>query len=73
MALEQYERNRMIVDLPSEVQLAIRLRAVKSNTTTGAVVCEAVQRAFAKDIEEAKVALAEQQHLPKPSTKRQKS
>jgi hypothetical protein len=73
MASENTERNRMIVDLPSEVQMAIRLRAVKSNTTTGAVVCEAVHQAFAKDIEEARAALAEQRHPPKPSTGRQKN
>ncbi len=54
MPSDNQERNRMIVDLPSEVQLAIRLRAVKSSTTTGAVVCEAVHRAFARDVEEAK-------------------
>jgi hypothetical protein len=72
MSTENNERNRMIVDLPSEVQLAIRLRAVKSSTTTGNVVCEAVQNTFAKDVEEARAALAEQQSQ-KPSTKRQKA
>jgi hypothetical protein len=72
MPAENQERNRMIVELPSEVQLAIRLRAVKSSTTTGDVVCEAVQRTFAKDVEEAKAALAEQRHS-KPSTGRQKT
>ena len=69
MSSENRERNRMIVDIPSEVQLAIKLRAVKSNTTTGAVVCEAVNHAFAKDVEEAKAALAEQ-HSSKPTTGR---
>ena len=59
MATENPERNRMIVDLPSDVQMAIKLRAVKSNMTTGAVVCEAVQKAFGKDILEARSALAE--------------
>ncbi len=73
MPSENHDRNRMIVDLPSEVQLAIRLRAVKSSTTTGAVVCEAVQHTFARDIEEAKAALAEQRNASKPSTGRQKS
>jgi hypothetical protein len=65
------DRARMIVDLPSEVQMAIRLRAVKSNMTTGAVVCLAVQQAFGNDVQEAKAALAEQ-HGSKPSTKRQR-
>jgi hypothetical protein len=72
MAVEHSERNRMIVDLPSEVQMAIRLRAVKSNTTTGAVVCEAMQRTFGNDLEEARAALAEQQS-PKPSAGRKKN
>jgi hypothetical protein len=73
MSSNSNERNRMIVDLPSEVQMAIRLRAVKSNTTTGNVVCEAVQRAFASDVAEAKAALAEQQQSAKPGTKRQQT
>jgi hypothetical protein len=70
MQTDETERTRMIVDLPSEVQMAIKLRAVKRSTTTGAIVCEAVQLAFGQDIEEARAALAEQQ---KPSGKRQKS
>jgi hypothetical protein len=53
------ERIRMMVDLSSDVQMAIKLRAVKSNMTTGAVVCEAVQTAFSKDIQEARSILAE--------------
>jgi len=53
------DRNRMIVDVPSDVQMAIRLRAVKSQTTTGAVVCEAVQQVFGKELQEAKTVLAE--------------
>jgi hypothetical protein len=72
MQSDNQERNRMIVDLPSEVQMAIRLRAVKSATTTGAVVCEAVQLAFAKDIEEARAALSLQQNSSKSSTRRQR-
>ena len=64
MALEQNERNRMILEIPSEVQMAIRLRAVKSNMTTGDVVREAVQHRFGKDIEEARAALAEKEQKP---------
>jgi hypothetical protein len=45
---------RMILDLPLDVQMAIRLRAVKSRKTTGQVVSEAIQAVFAHDIEEAK-------------------
>jgi hypothetical protein len=59
----------MIVDVPSDVQMAIKLRAIKGGMTTGAVVCEAVQKVFATELEEAKIALATQ----KPSTRRQKS
>jgi hypothetical protein len=59
MSLEINARNRMILELPSEVQMAIRLRAVKSNATTGEVVCEAIQHRFGRDVEEARAALAE--------------
>lgn len=72
MQSETPDRNRMIVDLPSDVQMAIRLRAVKSNMTTGAVVCQAVQHVFGSDVQEAKVALAQQQQESKQSTKRQR-
>lgn len=72
MASENCERNRMIVDLPSEVQMAIKLRAVKSNTTTGAVVAEAVQHTFTKDLEEARASLAENRQSSR-STGRQKT
>ena len=70
MPSEANERNRMIVDLPPDVQMAIRLAAVKSNITTGSVVCEAVQQAFSRELDDARVALAEQK--TKPGTKRQK-
>lgn len=56
---ETCPRIRMIVDLPIDVQMAIKLRAVKSNSTTGEVVCEAIQRTFSKDVEEARIVLAE--------------
>ena len=59
MARPKNERTRMIVDLPSDVQMAIKLRAVKGNSTTGAVVCEAIQKTFSKDIQEARSVLAE--------------
>jgi hypothetical protein len=60
MPAENTERNRMIVDLPAEVQMAIKLRAVKGDMTTGAVVSEAVKQVFGRDIDEAKAALADQ-------------
>jgi hypothetical protein len=52
-------RSRMILELPTHVQMAIKLRAVKKGMTTGAVVCEAIQKVFESDIQEAKNALAE--------------
>lgn len=45
---------RMILDLPREIQLTIRLRALKSGTTTGEVVEEAMRLAFPEEIKEAK-------------------
>ena len=55
---------RMMLELPSEAQMAIKIRAAKSNMSTGSVVCEAVQKAFGADIREAKVALAEIAKMP---------
>ena len=66
MPLDNRNRNRMIFDLPTETQLAIRLRALKSSTTPAQVICEAMQRTFAPDLEEAKLILAEQNPPPKP-------
>ena len=43
----------MIVDIPLEVQMAIRLRAVKNNCTTGEVVEAAVVYTYPEDIKEA--------------------
>lgn len=61
------ERTRMIVDIPREVQMAIRLRAVKDGITTGAVVEDAIFRVFRQDIDEAKVAIAEAMQQKGPS------
>ena len=69
---ENSDRNRMIIDLPSEVQMAIKIKAVKSNTTTGAVVSEAMHQTFASFIEEARAALAENQ-VSKNGTRRHKN
>ena len=60
MAKESTERTRMMIDLPAEVQMAIKLRAVKRNVTTGAVVALAMTQAFGEDVEEALSILAEQ-------------
>jgi hypothetical protein len=53
--------------------MAIRLRAVKDSTTTGAIVCAAVQSAFSKEVEEAKAVLADKDEPAKPDAKRRKS
>jgi hypothetical protein len=71
MAAGTNDRNRMIVDLPSDVQMAIRLRAVKTSTTTGDVVCQAVQKVFSTDVQEARAVLA--QHQEEKPSRRQKS
>jgi len=44
---------RMILDLPPEVQMAIRLRAAKNRITTGQVVTDAVRAAFPGDVADA--------------------
>ena len=36
--------NRMILELPEDIQMAIRLRAVKNNEKTGQVVADAIQK-----------------------------
>jgi hypothetical protein len=47
------DRYRMIFDLPASVQMAIRLRAVKDNCTTGDVLERAIRHTFPQDIFEA--------------------
>jgi len=47
-------RTRMIFDVPREVQMAIRLRAVKAGMTTGDVVAAAIAQAFPDEVREAK-------------------
>jgi hypothetical protein len=54
------ERGRMIVDVPNDVQMAIRLAAVKTGATTGDIVTQAVKQAFRDDLREAKRVLAKQ-------------
>jgi hypothetical protein len=60
----------MIVDVPSDIQMAIRLRAVKSQTTTGAVICEAVEQIFGRELQEAKAVLAEKHNDSKSTARR---
>lgn len=52
------ERPRMILDLPPEVQMAIKLRAVKDDCTTGTVVAAAIAQVFPADLAEARNVLA---------------
>ena len=59
MSLSKTKRDRMMIDLAPEVQMAIKIRAAKSNMTTGAVVTEAIEKVFGRYIEEAKAAIAE--------------
>jgi len=53
------QRGRVIFELPLEVQMAIKLRAAKTNAAMGTVVSEAIQKVFVAEIREAKAALAE--------------
>jgi hypothetical protein len=64
------ERGRMIFDLPSDVQMAIKIKAVKSSMTTGEVVAEAIKEMYGVYLEEAKIALSE---LKRSNVKRKKS
>lgn len=64
------DRNRMIVEILPEVQLAIKLRGVQNGVTTGYVVTEAMQRAFGEYIEEAKASLAKRQQKPQKKGKK---
>lgn len=50
-------RTRMIFDATPEVQMAIRLRAVKKGVTTGDVVAEAIRQVFPAEVNEAVLAL----------------
>lgn len=52
-------RERMILDLPREVQMAIKLRAIKDRCTTGAIVEWCVRDCFPKEVEEARQVLEE--------------
>jgi hypothetical protein len=51
----------MIVDIPPEIQMAIRLRGVKAGLTTGAVVEEAIKLAYASTVAQAKKVLKERE------------
>ena len=55
------ERSRMIFDLPADVQMAIKLRAVKNGWTTGRVVEEAIRQVFPAEVREAEKSVRELQ------------
>jgi hypothetical protein len=57
----------MIFDLPPEVQMAIRLRAVKTNRKTAAVISDAVEKAFPKEFSEAVEAIQKSKGIHEPS------
>jgi hypothetical protein len=59
------QRHRMIFDLPPDLQLAVRLRALKNSTTTTNVICEALQNSFRADVDEARAVIAEQRKNPR--------
>lgn len=44
----------MIFDLPAEIQLAIRLRALKDRVTTGQVIERVIIECFPREIDEAR-------------------
>jgi len=73
MSAEVLDRSRMIFELPSDVQMAIRLRAVKEGVTTGDIVCQAITTAYKHDLDEAKTVLAQTRSAPKTSAKRQRA
>lgn len=58
------ERFRMIFDLPANIQMAIRLRAVKGQCTTAEVINIAMEKAFPGDMAEAERELKEQASRP---------
>jgi len=51
--IRMVSRGRMIFDLPKYVQMAIRLRAIKSGIRTGEVISEAVRLTFPDEVAEA--------------------
>ncbi len=48
------DRARMILELPDDIQMAVRLRAVKNQTTNGEVIERAIEEVFPKDLAEAR-------------------
>jgi hypothetical protein len=47
----------MLLEIPPEIQMAIRLHGIKADKTTGEVVSEAIERTYPEEMKEAKKAL----------------
>lgn len=69
-AKAQKNRTRMIVDVPRDVQMAIKLRAVKNDWTTGDVVVAAIYHTYPVDVREAREELGMEQVKPKKGANR---
>lgn len=66
MSAAVLDRPRMIADIPTHVQMAIRLRAVKESVSTGDIIAKAVEHLYAQEIAEATAVLSEKSaHPPK--------
>ena len=50
---------RVILDLPSAIRLAIRLRATKSRLRTAQIVERAIRETFPEDVKDAERTIAE--------------
>lgn len=55
---KRFRDNRMMVDIPEDVQLAVRLRSLKEGIAIGKVVEDALREVYDDDIEEAKVVIS---------------
>lgn len=53
-------RTRMIFEVSKEVQMAIKLQAIKTGRTTGQVVSEAIAVVFPGELKEAREVIKEQ-------------
>ena len=58
-ARKHLEKHRLILDLPDEISMAIRLHALKKNLRNVEVVSQAIRAVLVEEIAEAKAAIAE--------------
>lgn len=58
-------RTRMILEISPHIQMAIRLRAIKDDCTTGDVVTKAMEHYFKPDVDEALKYVKEPPHETK--------